>query len=656
MSFSEDLKNKVYAEENSSWWKPADKEVMRLFQQEHAAYDRKIVRFGFWVAVLTYVSFGIGDIYLFPSAGHSMLLARLVCGIFFLGIFEFAEYKGASLDILHWIASAAIIVGSSSWLFASLQAVDQLTLSQFMVFGTIFVLGANLFFNFKLSLSAFTSSTVTVVFVVTTLCFVDVSWTTKILLAVFYVNITIFSLYLSRRLSVERYHTFLHALQAKFQERLALERKEELKRVVEIDKLTGLKNRIAISREYVNLSRQRLSATEQIGVFLVDIENLVRVEKRLGKKIYEETLIRLARTLNETAAAHSGIVGRFGDNEFIVLARVTSDEHLEIIGQQIRDCVNSILVPGDNGEQRSTSLIARIGATATRNDANMDFTAILKEAERAVFMGRSEAVSTFRVFDPAYRVEDALNQSVVDLLTGKSAETSLQVNYTPVFDRRSEIVRGYEAEISLLDKNGSVVCPEILSVTAEGVGELLVIAGAAVERVCSDLVTVEDPHFVALKMHPAYFRDPSFVDRFRQIVSYYGVSSSSLAFVIADHANILSETQVQKNLEELGGMGVQFWLDNFGTLNVGLDWVRRYDFNVVKIDPSLMNEIHLPKVSTFLEDLTRLLKNTGTQVLLTGIESEHQKVWALASEADLLEGDFMVIANDNRKSQASSST
>ncbi len=647
MIFSEEMMKKVSDEESNSWWKAADRDVMHLFHQEHAAYDRKIVRFGFWIAVLTYIAFGVGDVYLFETVGPNMLLSRLLCGVFFLVVFEVAEYRNASLVRLHWIASLAIIIGSTSWLLTALGARNQLVLSQFMYFGTIFVLGANLYFNFKFSLSAFTSLTVTVVFVLASLFVLDIPLVSRVLLALFFVNVLVFSLYLSRRLSVERYNTFLHSLQAKFQERLAQERKEELKRIVEVDKLTGLKNRIAISREYVNLTRQRLSSSDQIGVFLVDVENLARLEQKLGKKIYDEVLIHIAQALKETAAAHDGIAGRFGPSEFIVLSTVSSDDHLQIIGQQISDCLKTVLAPGlvDGYE----GLVFRVGVTATRNDANMDFTVILKEAERALFLARSEAGSAVKFYDPGMKIDEALNQSVVDLLNGQMQENSLQVTYTSIFDRRSEVVRAYDASISLIDAAGHVVCPEILSNAAGGGDELLQISQSAIERVCSDIVSLEQSAQVGLNLHPAYFRHSRFVETFKGVIHYYGVEASAIAFEIAEHPEILQETQVQKTLEGLSQMGVQFWLNHFGSINVGLDWVRRFEFDMVKVDPVLMQDVHVMKSAAFLEDLIRLLQNAGTKVLLTGIESEHQRDWAARSNADFVQGTALRLKETDDK-------
>ncbi len=82
-------------------------------------------------------------------------------------------------------------------------------------------------------------------------------------LSLYFVSILAFSLYLSWRLSLERYNSFLHSLQAQIQEKVAIEKGQQLEKIAETDPLTGLRNRRAISQDFLNLTVTALRKTNR---------------------------------------------------------------------------------------------------------------------------------------------------------------------------------------------------------------------------------------------------------------------------------------------------------------------------------------------------------------------------------------------------------
>ncbi|TIP33110.1 MAG: diguanylate cyclase, partial [Mesorhizobium sp.] len=230
----------------------------------------------------SYICYGAFDWFLFPDIADRVILTRLTLGLTFLVLVELVARRDFAVTTLHYVAALAIVAGAIGWLLSALGTTHQEALSHFIIFGTVFILGANLFFNFRLWLSALSSATVTIAFLGATLFLLQADLGTRLVLATYFVNCLVLSLYLSWRLSMERYQTFLHALQAQIQEQVAIENGQKLIEIADTDPLTGLKNRRAITREFAELCKEWARDNDEIGVILVDVDYFKRFNDRLG--------------------------------------------------------------------------------------------------------------------------------------------------------------------------------------------------------------------------------------------------------------------------------------------------------------------------------------------------------------------------------------
>ena len=116
MQLSDDISKRAMEATKLPWWKPADPMLLRMLQKRYAAQNRRIVRWGLWAAVLSYLSYGIFDHFLFPDISERLILVRALVSVIFLGLLEVAARRGRALPYLHVIAAAAIFFGATGWL------------------------------------------------------------------------------------------------------------------------------------------------------------------------------------------------------------------------------------------------------------------------------------------------------------------------------------------------------------------------------------------------------------------------------------------------------------------------------------------------------------------------------------------------------------
>lgn len=624
MELTDDIARRVVASGKRPWWKPADPVLLSLLLDNEADGNIRTVRLGILAAALANAVFCVLDKLLLPDVADTLIAVRIAVGFCFVALVEVLVRTSRSVSTIHIAAAIGIVVAAIGWLVPALQTSHQFTLAQFMVFGTVFVLGANLFFNFRFWLSALSSVTVTIAFVYGLAFSLNVDPMARAILSLYFVTFLVLSLYLSWQLSLERYNSFLHSLQAQIQEKVAIEKGQQLEKIAETDPLTGLRNRRALSQDFLNLTREGLAENEQIGLILIDVDYFKRYNDSLGHHAGDECLIKLAATFGETAAEHGAIAGRYGGEEFVILAKVTCEEALRKMAEAVCKRVETLAIAHpDRGDERRIVTISA-GATMTRNDGSMEFTFLLQEADRALYSSKFAGRATFTIYDPKVAARDGSGENLAELLKMAIPRGLVSLVYQPFIDARTSRVTGHETLMRLRDFDGSSISPAVFIPVAEETGAIHQLGRWAIEQACRDMMEHGLGDLVSVNVSAIQLKTPGFPLQVTEIVAQYGMSPRMLALEVTEGIDIALETQAQKNIEQLRAFGIQIWLDDFGTGYAGLAWLRRFDFDVVKIDRAFLQDCESVRGANMLTDMVRLLRNRGVSVVVEGVETKQQ--------------------------------
>ncbi len=618
-------------------WSPPDPTLWAMLSSRDAEEHRQLVRWGMIVAVASYIAYGAFDYFLFPDVAYFLILTRLGLGLAFLTALEMAIRADASTGTLHLIAATAIVTGSVGWLGIAVLTEHHQALSYFIMFGIIFILGANLFFNFRFWLSAVSSTVITVAFIVAITLRLDLEIYIRVVLATLLANCLVSSLYLSWRLGIERYRRFLNALLAQFQEQTAIANGEKLVEMANTDPLTGLKNRRAIEREFEAMRKDWLTREHEIGLILIDVDHFKRYNDYLGHHAGDEALVSLAQVLCRTATSHGAVAGRYGGEEFIILCRVAGKADLadfaDTFCQAIRD--RGLHHP-DRGDDQSIITISA-GASITRTDRSSDFEILLQEADRALYVSKFAGRDRSTVFEVSSR-KDQSGNSLEALLSVAIEKNLLSVVYQPVFEVGSEVLVGYETLMRLRDEGGKSISPSVFIPVAERDGSIVDLGFWVIERACRDMAENALTGKVAVNVSGVQLRTPHFALRVADILERYRLNPARLVIEITEGTDIMPEAQSVRAIEQLKAMGVAVWLDDFGTGYAGLAWLRRLPFDLVKIDRTFLHDCDTKQGLRLLQDMIQLLQNSGHRVLVEGVETAEQKLLLHKLGVNLMQG------------------
>ena len=125
------------------------------------------------------------------------------------------------------------------------------------------------------------------------------------------------------------------AVRAKMRHEALQDEKSELERQATIDELTGLPNRRSLDAEL----RRQIARAERSGrrfsVVMVDIDRFKTINDHHGHSVGDEALRRVAGRLS-SRVRRGDIVGRWGGEEFLVIAPETDAAGASVLAESLR--------------------------------------------------------------------------------------------------------------------------------------------------------------------------------------------------------------------------------------------------------------------------------------------------------------------------------
>lgn len=197
--------------------------------------------------------------------------------------------------------------------------------------------------------------------------------------------------YLALRERDEAYRA-LHASQQQL-----LEMNLELRRLSNLDGLTGLANRRYFD-EYLGAEWQRAMREQRdIALMMVDVDHFKRYNDTYGHLAGDGALKQVAQALQGAADRSTDLAARYGGEEFSLVMPNTSLGGARLIGEKLRRAVAALAVE-HKASTTGDILSVSIGAATMVPQQGTTFTALVDAADRNLYaakhQGRNQVVAS----------------------------------------------------------------------------------------------------------------------------------------------------------------------------------------------------------------------------------------------------------------------
>jgi diguanylate cyclase (GGDEF)-like protein len=410
------------------------------------------------------------------------------------------------------------------------------------------------------------------------------------------------------------------------------EKRREAEHAARTDPATGLPNRFACRC----LLADAIEAAPEtsVGVLMVNLDRLKDVNDAhgisAGDRVIAEMIVRLR---DAVADAPDAVLGRFGGDEFIVLAPgLSGDRAMEIAEGIVAAARRPLALP--NGVL--LHLGASVGvATAL---ADLDADEVIGRADRALHRakasGRGVAVPYSAVMD-----EETQRLSILRArLRAAMEQGGFEVHYQPIVSLNDGRVVAVEALLRWRDAVLGSVSPAVFVPIAESIGLMDEIGAFVLARACLDWRDAEAV-VVSVNVSPVQMRSGALPRRMREVLAATGMPATRIDVELTESAVMADEAAALEQMRALRALGVRLSLDDFGTGYSSLAHLRRFPFDKLKIDKAFVDDIERSdEARTVLAAIVALGRGLGMHVTAEGVEREAQALLLRAAGCHSMQG------------------
>jgi EAL domain-containing protein (putative c-di-GMP-specific phosphodiesterase class I) len=177
---------------------------------------------------------------------------------------------------------------------------------------------------------------------------------------------------------------------------------------------------------------------------------------------------------------------------------------------------------------------------------------------------------------------------------------------------------------------------------AEASGQIVRIGDWVMEQACrlwSDWHKAGiNPGVLAVNISRIQFRK-RFSRRLAELMATYGIPPQALELEITESVLLDDHHQVAEELNSLRGIGVKLSLDDFGTGYSSLSYLKRFRFDVLKIDRSFVAGLpgNADDVSV-VKAILAMANGLDLKVVAEGVETQEQFNFLSAQGCDFAQG------------------
>lgn len=226
-----------------------------------------------------------------------------------------------------------------------------------------------------------------------------------------------------------------------------------------------------------------------------------------------------------------------------------------------------------------------------------------------------------------------------DKFTQNSLEASLQeaikndyfdIHYQPITNVLDQQTIGCEALLRWNDPVQGTIAPNIFIPLAEKVGLIEQLSNLVIAKTCSFIDknhALFSDKYISVNISRSVILKHSFMQKLLAFLEQVPHLTPHLVFEITEDNNFSTQELVvlKQHLDAISSHGIKIAVDDFGTGYSGLDFIRQYPFQFVKIDRVFIKSLYDDSnVIPLLESMLIIANNLNMKVIVEGVEEQYQ--------------------------------
>lgn len=413
---------------------------------------------------------------------------------------------------------------------------------------------------------------------------------------------------------------------------------EKLRRMALNDTLTGLPNRLNFHQRLdleLDWARENNARLALIGI---DLNRFKEINDLRGHRAGDEVLRILGRRLRGLLQDNSGeFIARTGGDEFLALCRAGSGEQIRTFLHRLEEVLFKPIRFEDSEVLPGASL-----GVAIWPDHAADKETLINNADLAMYRAKADPARRPCFYEPAMDEKVRTRRKLAADLRGALKAGQLSVCYQVQRVIATGEIRGYEALVRWQHPTRGTIMPDEFIPLAEESDLILQIGEWVLRSVCMQAVQWQQPYKVAVNLSGMQFVHTDIARIVANVLEETGLPPRRLELELTESTVIADQTRTLQVLHQIRDMGVSLALDDFGTGYSSLDTLRRFPFDLIKIDRSFFGASQSSQhTQAVVRAVLALGKAFDIPVMAEGIETSEQLNMLNAAGCDEAQGFFL---------------
>lgn len=407
-------------------------------------------------------------------------------------------------------------------------------------------------------------------------------------------------------------------------------REEKILRLAYIDPLTDLPNRT----RFMELFDARASNASG-ALLLLNVDRFAPINNALGYKVGDQLLCQVALRIKRSAGESSLVARLWGDKFAIMLASVDQ----LTAADKVQQILAAVRAPMTITGQR-LDIDASVGVTLYPQDGT-EITTLLRHVNVAMTVAKQRQDSMAFVSD----LKDEPDHQQLSLL-GEMRDALVQgefvIYYQPKLNLKQNKITAAEALIRWRHPVKGMIPPMQFIPFAEQTGFIREITPWVLRQVIEDAAHWRHSGLSPVASVNLSTRDllnHGLVAEIQRLLLQSGLPAEQLCLEITESALMDEPELALRHLNELSAFGLKLSIDDYGTGQSSLAYVKTLPVDELKIDRAFVTAVDVtPRNAAIVRSTILLCRELGLSVVAEGAETAEELAWLRLNQCDIVQG------------------
>ena len=366
----------------------------------------------------------------------------------------------------------------------------------------------------------------------------------------------------------------------------------------------------------------------------LDLDKFKPVNDIFGHSTGDALLGEVASRLKQ-CVRRGDFVARQGGDEFMLLLDNTRHlDHIEEVCHRIVQELNRPFTIDGNDVTIGVSMGIALAPqdSTSAND-------LLRYADIALYQAKQSGRNRWVYYRQDMSEKLTERRKLELALKTAIREDQLYLVYQPRYNLRHSRIDAVEALVRWQHPERGNMMPDQFIPLAEETGLIINLSNWVIRKACTETHEKLPGLSVSVNISAIEFQASDLAERIKAILDETGLEPTRLEIEVTENVTLSNPEKTLQTMMALKKMGVRILIDDFGTGYASLSYLRKFQFDGLKLDKSFIFTLgDSPQNQAVVEKIIDLGKAYSMDITAEGVETLEQLTFLMKNKCDEVQG------------------